>query len=208
MRVIMALAAIAFLGITTRVDGAVITLDTDPFEGSDALTTPGRQVVGDELFANFDTATDRIVFDSDVFDVGSLSFVNDVIENVPATGVNLIVLRTFDNDNDLGTAFNAGSAATLIANQLTAPGAGFFIYFNSGLNLPRLVYSTDLDSSDSDLKVLVRFENLFDDRLALAGFTAENFALQQVPEPALLLLLAVGAAWSARRLRRARAPRT
>jgi hypothetical protein len=207
MRVIVTLLLIGFLGLSTRVDGAVITFDTDPFEGSEALSTPGRQVVGGELFVDFDIAADRIVFDSDVFPVGSLSFVNDVIGNVPATGVNLIVLRTFDNDGDAGTAFGAGNAATLIANQLTSPGAGFFVYFNSGLNLPRLVFSTDLDDPTSDLKILARFTNLVGNQAALAEFSAENFALQQVPEPALLLLLAVGAALSARRLRRRKATR-
>ena len=33
-------------------------------------------------------------------------------------------------------------------------GPGFFIYFNSGLDLPRLVYSTDLSDNTADLKVL------------------------------------------------------
>jgi hypothetical protein len=74
--------------------------------------------------------------------------------------------------------------------QVTSPGAGFFIYFNSGLDLPRLVYSTDLSDNMADLKVLARITNLEGQRDALPTFTASNFAV--VPEPSSLLLM-VGA---------------
>ena len=48
----------------------------------------------------------------------------------------MIVLETFDDDANAATAFAAGNAANLIAARLTTPGPGFFIYFNSALNLP------------------------------------------------------------------------
>ena len=204
-RVILPVIALTFLGIATDANAVPIVFDSDPFEGSTAPTTPGRQVVGEEEFlANFDFASDRFIFDSDFFAVTGIDFVNDEIGNVPATGVNTIVLRTFDNDNDPITAFNAGIAANLIAERVTEAGAGFFVYFNSGLNMPRLVYSTDLSDDTADLKVLARFESLFDDRAAMAFFTEGNFAVAQVPEPTTLALLVLGGAWSASRYARRR----
>ena len=80
--------------------------------------------------------------------------------NLPSGGVNVIVLQEFDNDSNPLTPFGAGNAADLIASTITARGAGVFVYFNRSLDLPRLVYSTDLSISDSDLKVLPRMLNL------------------------------------------------
>ena len=116
--------------------------------------------------------------------------------NLPASGLNVIVLQTFDNDNDPVTPFGAGNAANLIAAQVISPGAGFFIYFNSGLDLARLVFSTDLDDPTADLRILARMTNLAGQpgRDAIPTFSAANFAVNQVPEPASLpLILAAGA---------------
>ena len=207
MRAIAALAFVVFVTIGGAAHAAVITFDTDPFAGSTALTTPGRQVVGNELFVpSFDIATDVLAFDANVFGINSIQFANDVVGNLPSSGVNTIVLRTFDNDADPTTPFGAGMAANLIAGQVTSPGAGFFIYFNSNLDLARLVYSTNLDDNTADLKILARFLNLSGQggRDALALFSADNFAVTQAPEPASLVLLALGGAWSAYRSRRRR----
>jgi hypothetical protein len=68
--------------------------------------------------------------------------------------------KSFDDDNNAGTPFGAGQAANLTADRITTPGAGFFIYFNQALDLPRLVFSTDLSDSTADLKVLARMLNL------------------------------------------------
>jgi hypothetical protein len=208
-RINLALAFSFIFVVSSSSQAAVITFDSDPFAGSTALTTPGRQVVGGEPFVEVDPAVDVFAFDPAFFDVSGISFVNDEIANVPATGVNTIVLRTFDNDNDTTTPFGAGNAANLIADQITTAGAGFFIYFNSGLNLPRLVYSTNLDDSTADLKILLRFTNLAGNQAALADFSADNFDLLQVNEPASILLLGVAAALYARHLRAKtrRAPR-
>jgi hypothetical protein len=65
-----------------------------------------------------------------------------------------------DGDPSNGIVLNAGLAANLIANTVNAPGSGFFIYFNSGLDLPRLVFSTDLSAPTADLKVLARLNGL------------------------------------------------
>lgn len=172
-------------------NAAVFTFDTDPFAGSDALTTPGRQVVGGEPFITFNVATDVFAFDPAVFNVeNQVLFANGVIASLPTSDVNIIVLQTTDNDNNLGTPFGAGNAANLIADQITEDGAGFFIYFNQGLGLPRLVYSTNLSDNTADLKILARMTNL--DVGSLPTFTESNFAM--IPEPTTLALLGIGLA--------------
>lgn len=198
----LAAAAAVLFAATSNANAATILFDTDPFAGSDALTTPGRQVVGGEPFITFDIANDVFAFDQSVFGISEILFANDEVGNLPATGVNTIVLRTFDNDADPVTLFGAGNAANLIAEQITASGAGFFIYFNSGLDLARLVYSTDLSDNTADLKILARMTNLSGQsgRDALSSFTADNFTV--VPEPSSLLLFAVAGALSARRYSR------
>jgi len=195
-RSILPLAAAALmLGAPLR--AADFTFDTDPFEGSTALTTPGRQVVGGEPSITFNPF-DVFRFDGAIFSfANSMSFANGVIGDIPSVGTNVIVLRTFDNDADPTTAFGAGNAASLIADRLTSPGAGVFIYFNSGLDLARLVYSTDLDDPTADLKILARMTNLAgpDGQLAMQQFTAANFALAPpIPEPSSLILFGSGVA--------------
>ena len=179
-------------------NAAVFSFTSDPFAGSDALTTPGRQIVGGEPSITFNIASDVFAFSSAAFDVGALSFVNALVENVPTSGVNVIVLQTAP------IPFAAGLAANAIAAQITDPGAGFFIYFNSGLDLPRLVYSTDLSDNTADLKIVARLINLGGQagRDALPTFTAANFALIPEPSTLLLLLLAPGAVWARGVLRR------
>jgi PEP-CTERM motif len=198
----------ALLTLSATASATTFPFNTDPFAGSTALTTPGRQIVGSESFISFDTATDVFALGSSVFGVGDeVHFANDVVGNLPTGGVNVIVLETLDNDGDPTTPFGAGNAASLIAGQITSPGPGFFIYFNSGLNLPRLVFSTDLDDNTADLKVLFRMTNLSGQPDALPTFTASNFAF--VPEPSTLMLLAAAGVLGVGRtnLRRRRGPR-
>jgi hypothetical protein len=185
MRQAIVRAAAAALFVWSAAAGAaVFSFQTDPFAGSTAPTTPGRQIVGGEDFITFNIATDVFAFNPAVFGISQLSFFNGLVENLPTSGVNVVVLQTQP------VPFAAGIAANLIAAQVTTPGAGFFIYFNSGLDLPRLVYSTDLDDPLADLRVLARLTNLSGQagRDALPTFTAANFAL--VPEPSPLVLLA------------------
>jgi hypothetical protein len=179
-------ALVLSLGATAN--ATTITFNSDPFAGSTALTTPGRQIVGGEPFITFDISTDVFAFDRSFFAIGDqILFANDLVENLPTGGLNVIVLQTQP------IPFNAGLAADAIAAQITSPGAGFFIYFNSGLDLPRLVYSTDLSDNTADLKVLARMTNLSGQpgRDALPTFSESNF--QIVPEPSSLLLMGAGA---------------
>jgi hypothetical protein len=172
--------------------------DKDPFAGTNVLNTPGRQIVGGEDFINFSIANDVFSLDPTVFGVGTtVNFVNSTAANIPTTGVNVVVLQTFDDDNNPATPFGAGQAANLIAGQITTPGAGFFIYFNQALDLPRLVFSTDLSDENADLKILARMLNLngANGRNAIPDFTAANFEITSstVPEPSSFFLL-LGAA--------------
>ena len=199
-----AAALAASLLCASPATAASFVFDTDPFAGSTALVTPGRQIVGGEPFITFDIANDVFVFDESVFGIGgTINFANDLVGNLPTSGLNVIVLQTAPSP------FNAGLAANAIAAQITAAGPGFFIYFNSGLDLPRLVYSVDLNDETADLKVMARLTNLSGQpgRDALATFSASNFAIQSVPEPSSVLLMAPAIAWvysRARRIRRSR----
>jgi hypothetical protein len=188
------LLLVAMLGIASVSHAQqTILFATDPFAGSTALTTPGRQIVGGELFTTFNPATDVFAFDASVFgaySIGAINFVNGAISAVPSTGVNAIVLQAFDP-----LPFGAANAADLLANKITAPGAGFFVYFNSGLDVPRLVFARNLDDPTADLKVLARLTNLSGPgATALSSFTAANFRLVSttVPEPSSVLLVAAG----------------
>lgn len=184
---------------------ATFTFNSDPFAGSTALTTPGRQIVGGEPIISFDPAADKFVFHPSFFAIGNtVSFANDLVGNLPASGLNVIVLRTLDNDANAGTPFGAGAAANLLADRIVADGAGLFIYFNSGLGLPRLVYSTNLNDPVADLKVLARMSNLAGDPALLSSFTAENFAIS-VPEPATWATMIAGFALIGAAVRRSKA---
>ena len=186
------LAVVLLAFNATAKAGAIFRFDTDPFAGSTALITPGRQIVGGENFISFSIADDVFSLESAVFGVATqVLFANDVATNLPTTNVNVVVLQTFDNDANPATPFAAGTAANLIAGRIAAPGPGFFIYFNSGLDLPRLVYSTDLSDNTADLKILFRLTNLGgqEGRDAIPAFTASNFQITAIPEPSTVLMI-------------------
>jgi hypothetical protein len=192
------LVLFASLVASPAVHAATITFDTNPLIGDPALTTPGRQIVGGEPSLTFDIATDVLVFDSAQFGITHpLSFFNGLVADMPESGTDVVVVQ------DTGTPFLAGLAANLIAARVTTSGPGFFIYFNTNLGLPRLVYSTDLDDPTADLAVLARFTNLTGPEgfAALPTITEDNFA---VPEPATLALLAAATLGAMRRRVRSR----
>jgi hypothetical protein len=187
--------AIVLITLSSAASATTFTFDQAPFAGTDVRNIPGRQIVGGEQFISFSPATDIFSLESTVFGVGSdLKFANGLVSALPQSA-NVVVLETLDDDNNPLTPFGAGQAADLIASRITTPGPGFFIYFNQSLNLPRLVYSTNLSSNTADLQILARMLNLFgaEGQNALPNFTAANFeittATSAAPEPASLLLL-------------------
>jgi hypothetical protein len=207
--------AFAVAAMCSAAHATTFTFDKDPFAGTNVLNTPGRQIIGGEDFLSFSTSRDIFSLESTVFGTGNtVNFVNSTAPNIPSSGVNIVVLETFDNDNNPLTPFGAGNAADLIASEITTPGPGFFVYFNQSLNLPRLVFSADLSDNNADLKVLARMLNLTgqDGRNALPTFTAANFAITTTataaPEPSSLSMFGafglIGAGYSV--LRRKRAP--
>lgn len=183
---------------------ATVVFNTNPFAGSNADPNDGvRTIFGgvERQLPSFDIAADRFVFDGTVFGLGGgIQFTSGLVSALPDGGVNVVVLQSTDNDNNPATAFGAGTAASLIASAIDQDGAGFFIYHNSGLQVNRLVYSTNLNSATADLSVLARITSPTGAQAiaALPTFTADNFA---VPEPGTwaLALLGLGGAAIARR---------
>lgn len=188
-----AAAALALLS-STSAHAATFSFATDPFAGSDARSTPGRQVVGGEPFIVFDIAADQFAFERTVFDVsGNVAFGSGAVAGLPVSGLNVIVVGDLDNDANAGTPFGAAIAANLLADRITSDRAGFFIYFNSALDLPRLVYSTNLSDAQADLKILARLTNLAGTPGSLNQFSAVNFQFfDAVPEPASWALMILG----------------
>jgi hypothetical protein len=165
--------------------GTVTAFDTDPFTGSTALSTAGRQVFSglEKTLPAFDVQADGFVFVARAFGLeGPLSFVNAPSSGIPAGGATVIVLQDTDDDNNPATPFAAGNAATLIAGKVAVDGAGFFIYRNSVLNVNRLVFSTNLNDPTADLSVLARISSPTGQGAvaALPGFRSGNFSIQGV----------------------------
>ncbi len=120
--------AIGLYAMCPTAHATTFTFDNPPFAGVDVGNIPGRQIVGGEQFISFTPSADVFSLESTVFNVGSdVNFVNALAQNIPPGGVNIVVLQTFDNDNNPLTPFGASNATDLIANQITTPGPGFFI---------------------------------------------------------------------------------
>ena len=126
MRHFIPLFALWFSTFNASANAATISLLTDPFADSTALTTPGLPVVGSEPFIAFNLATDALAFDPIVFGIDQILFANGVEGNVPTSDVNVVVLQILDNDGDPLTPLGAGdlsdNAADLkILARLTNP---------------------------------------------------------------------------------------
>lgn len=171
---------IALLLLATSLNGATLVFNTNPLAG---VPNTGGQIVngggGGPVF-NFNPATDVIAFDVGAFGVNSVVFANGntTSPGFPTTGLTVAVVQN---------AAAARAAATVLGNQLTSAGPGFFVYFNTGLNVPRLVFSRDLNDPNADLAILARFDNLAGQTGILPSIQASNFAA--VPEPASILLM-------------------
>src|SRR6478609_7330204 len=98
--------------VGSTAEAATFTFNTDPFAGSTALTTPGRQVVGGEPSISFNPATDVFQFSS-IFGISDpLSFASGPAGSLPTSGAEVIVLQEF------GPPMAAPIAASLIANRV------------------------------------------------------------------------------------------
>ena len=193
------LAATALsLAATAAAQAAPVVFDVAPFEGSTANPDDGvRQVFGarERSLPSFEFTQDQFVFANAGFLLGdSLAFYNGPAAGLAGSGFNVIVVQDTDNDGNPSTAFNAGSAANLIADALDTDGAGLFVYHNSVLGVNRLVYSSNLNSRAGDLAILARITSPTgaDAVSNLAAFGSSNFAIQAVPEPATWALIAAG----------------
>ncbi|MFN7730756.1 MAG: PEP-CTERM sorting domain-containing protein [Pirellula sp.] len=187
------------LGTTSRCEAAVVLFSSDPFAGSTADPNDGVRTIfagGQRSLATFDVEQDIFVFNEKFFDLPpNFSFENGLASAL--SGANIIVLQ------DAPTPHNAGLAANAIANAIDIDGAGLFIYWNSGLQVNRLVYSTNLNSATADLAILARINSPTgsDAINALQTFGDENFTV--VPEPASMAIFgALGGMLGWTRLRR------
>ena len=155
----------------------------DPFDGAD-VSAEGRQIIGNEDFVtDFDFARDRYELNAQDFGIKDDVVFASVDANAEGAAealkdANVIVLQNSDNDGDPDTPFLAGTAANQIADLVEEDGAGFFVYFNSNLELNRLVYSENLNDATADLKILSRQTDLTgqDAIDALGEFSAANFS--------------------------------
>lgn len=201
IRNVLALAGTAAIWLGTAGGARATTFDFDVNGLANTPQGPTRIVLGGEEFIpSINLATDVFAVNGPAFGFTSpaVSFANSFVANLTG-GQNVIVVEDLDQGGGRkpsGNTLAAGTAANLIANSGKESGPGLFVYFNSALNVSRLVYDTNFASTTSNLEVLARFtgevgQTGIND---LPNFTAANFALQStdVPEPASAALLLVG----------------
>ena len=168
-------------------DADIFAYAGDPFEGRD-VSAPEREIIADnqDLITDFDFAEDKYRFNAIDFDVdGDVNFtaVDANAEGASiAPGTNVVAVLNSNDANDPNAPFAAGTAANQIAELTTEDGAGFFAYFNSGLELNRVVYSTNLNDASADLNVISQQTDLTGARAinALNDFSADNFEFEDV----------------------------
>ena len=167
-------------------DADVFAFDSDPFGGQD-VSAPGRQIIGEEDAINdFDFDEDTYRLNATDFNViGDVSFVAIDLgaENASiASGTNIIAVLNSDNDNNPDTPFLVETAANQIAELVAEDGAGFFVYHNSDLKVNSLVYSSNLNDTSADLKIVSRQTDVIEQSAidVLDSFSAANFEFEAV----------------------------
>lgn len=202
------LAALALVASTVAAPAAVIDINNNLLAATPDANPDARVVVGNGAInlAAFDVLADVFRLDLAAFGVtGPIDFVNATAAGLTGSTANVIVLQDSDNDANPATAFNAGTAANLIAAALNIDGPGFFVYFNQTLNINRLVFSANLNVNTADLQILAAIQSPTGAEAiaALPTFSASNFAA--VPLPASLPMLLAGLLGLRALRRRARA---
>lgn len=131
-----------------------------------------------DILTDWAIGEDRFVFDTEVFGVTGNKKVSVSLAADIKAGANVIVLQDTDNDANAATVFNAGAAASLIAENVDVDGAGFFVYWNSALGINRLVYSENLNEATADIRVLANINTLAGAEAiaALDDFAGRDFA--------------------------------
>ena len=172
--------------ITGNSESDLFTYAEDPFAGED-VSSPERQIIQNEDFiTDFNFAEDRYRFSTNDFDVsGNVKFtaVDANAEGASiAPGTNVVSLLNSNNAETPDAPFLAGTAANQIAELTSEDGAGFFVYSNSNLEQNRVVYSTNLNDADADLKVISRQTDLTGAEAidALGDFSASNFRFEDI----------------------------
>ena len=143
-------------GVDTLAGGAgrdSFLFDGDPFDGG----TPAAPVAGQiravalpSIVTDFTVGEDVLVLDADDFGFEAFSFANGMVGDLSGDANVLVLQDVFAN---------ARAAAQAIAdNDALTADAGVFVYFNSTLNINRLVYSSDLGDG-GDFSVLANFTN-------------------------------------------------
>ncbi len=147
--------------------------------GNDIVVYNATQLGSDaDQLSDWNVNRDQFLLNAADFGViGGVSFINAEAVDLPAAGVNVIVLQDTDDDNDPATVFNARSAARLIGAQVEEAGPGFFIYWNSSLGVNRLVFTPDLSDGEAAFTVLSAINTVTgqDAIDQLPVFTAANF---------------------------------
>jgi Ca2+-binding RTX toxin-like protein len=170
-------------GVDTITGGTgrdTVVFDGVVFESAAVIDGDGiRQVENTpDILTDFTIGEDVFQFDVSDFNVSGNKKVSVSTAAEIRDGSNIIVLQDLDNDANAATAFNAGAAASLIAANVDVDGAGFFVYFNSALQINRLVYSENLNDATADIRVLANIDTLSgaDAIAALDDFTGREFS--------------------------------
>ncbi len=139
---------------------------------------------GGDTITDFAIAEDRFGLDAASFGVaGEVAFQN-VARDGEGTDAALVGVLEGQNVYVLQGTFegNAGGAADALAEALAGgvdEGGGFFVYFNTNLNVNRLFFAEDLDNVDGGIQQLANLGDATDVADALddlADFSAENFS--------------------------------
>jgi Ca2+-binding RTX toxin-like protein len=136
---------------------------TDPFAGGVA----GQNLNRPDVITDYEIGVDQFVFDKQKFGINEIKFINGDVNQISGDA-NVIVLQ--------GAFANAGLAAKAISdnNNLTG-GKGIFSYYNSTLNISRVVHSTDL-ANNGAFSVQGNLNNLTSAAFQ-AQFTQADFGL-------------------------------